>query len=73
MSHELEEQEEILPPPAPAKPKEGVRWEDLPENQPKQDNPVELSAEEIDPESRRKDHTTVLAGDLFDGEGNRIN
>lgn len=30
-----------------------------------------LSAEEVDPEESRRDETTVLAGDAFDGEGNR--
>lgn len=30
-----------------------------------------LSAEEVDPEESRRDETTVLASDAFDGEGNR--
>lgn len=32
-----------------------------------------LSAEEVDPEDTRRDETTVLASDVFDQEGNRIN
>ncbi len=47
------------------------RHEDL--NAPKQENPAKLSAKEVDPEEARKDETSVLATDVFDSEGNRIN
>ena len=40
---------------------------------PTQEDPAELSAEEVDPEEARKDETTVLASDIFDSEGNRVN
>lgn len=52
---------------------ERVRYEDDPKNQPKQEEkPAKLSAEEIDPETARRDETTVLATDQFDAEGNRV-
>ena len=46
------------------------RWED--KMTPGQEDPAPLSAEEVDPEEARKDETTVLATDIFDSEGNRL-
>lgn len=69
--------EVLSTPPAPDSipDEDRVRYEDDSSNFPseeEEEEPVELSAEEVPLEESRKDETSVLATDQFDQDGNRV-